>query len=241
MPIEIDTAVTPSLHPANVESISGYDAETAPAVVEVLGCFRIAYDALSDVHAARKAAASNPVLTDAARLLQVADFADKHQNTVTRKFDAARANLVKAITALDASLNEPLKLRAERPSIAAEVRAHVKALTSEQREAWFNERQRAGDMESLEMVLGVPGGYLSGMSDDERAIRTRMYHEMRQPIVAKRLKVMGAALEMLETRGPLLFKEMEKAVGASSRKVAALRSAKTTAEAAFILKDKSAA
>lgn len=239
--MDIDTKVTPSLHPHNIEAIDGYDNETAPAVVEALGAFRTAYDALSNVHKAREAAAKDPTLTDAARLLRVADFAEQHLNTVTKKFDASRTNLVKAINALDNSLNEPLKLRAERPSIAAEVRAHVKALSAAERDKWFSERQRAGDMESLEMVLGAPGGYLSGMSDDERAVRTRMYHEMRQPVVAKRLKVMRAALEMLETRSSLVWGEFEKGIGSSARKVAALRNAKTEAEKAFLMKTSDAA
>lgn len=73
-------------------------------------------------------------------------------------------------------------------------------------------------------------------------MRTRFYHEMRQPIIGRRLKVMTAARVLIETRGPLVFKEMEKAVGASPAKVARLREAKTAAEQAFILRgDQSAA
>lgn len=98
--MDIDTKVTPSLHPHNVEAIDGYDSETAPAVVEALGAFRAAYDGLSDVHKAREAARKNPVLTDAARLLATADFAEQHQNTITRKFDKAHQTLTTAIDAL---------------------------------------------------------------------------------------------------------------------------------------------
>src|SRR5690606_17013693 len=105
---------------------------------------------------------------------------------------------------------------------------------------WFNERQRAGDTESLEHILGAPG-YLSGLSDDERAVRTRHYHMLRSPVESKRLKVMRAALEMIETRGPLVWGELEKAVGASPVKIQKLRAATTEAEKAFLMKDRSAA
>lgn len=239
--VEITTAVTPSLHPQNVLSLDGYDNETAPAVAPVLDAMRAAYEGLSQVHAAREAAAKDPSMTDAARVLRIAAFGEQHQNAITRKFDAAHANLTKAINALDSSLNEPLKLRADRPGIAGEVRSFVKGLSLAERENWFNERQRAGDMESLEHILGAPG-YLSGLSDDERAVRTRFYHRLRQPVAARRLDVMRAGLNLIEQRGPLVWGELEKAVGADSRKVARLKEAKSAAEQAFILRgDKSAA
>lgn len=241
MPVEtINTQITPSLHPANVESIEDYDDTTAGAVAPVLEAFRTAYQGLDDIYKARAAADKNPVLNDAARLLQVAAFAEKHQNTITRRFDGAREKLLTAIKAIDSSLNEPLKLRAERPGVAGEVRSFVKALSTEQREKWFNERQRAGDMESLEHVLGAPP-FLSGLSDDERTVRTKFYHELRKPVEAKRLKVMRAALELVETRGPLVLTQVEEAIGARWAKVNKLRSATSEAERAFLVRDKSAA
>ncbi len=42
---------------------------------------------------------------------------------------------------------------------------------------------------------------------------------------------------MIEERAGLVFKELEKAVGAPPHKAAALRKAKTEAEQAFVLKD----
>lgn len=239
--VEIDTAVSPSLHPQNLLSLPDYGEDTAPAISVAVDAMRALYDGLSDVHRAREAAEKDPTLTPAARLLKVASFAEQHQNAITRKFDKAHSTMTTAIDALNKSLSEPLKLRGERPGIANEVRQYVKALTTAQREAWFTERQRAGDMESLEIVLGAPG-YLSGLSDDERVVRTKFLHRLRHPVEARRLDIMTKALDMIHTRGPLLWKEMERAVGASPAKVQRLREAKNSAEAAFILRgDKTAA
>lgn len=238
--VEIDTAVTPSLHPQNVLSLDGYGEDTAPAVESALGAFRAAYDGLSDVHKARKAAEKDPTLTPAARLLKVADFAERHQNAATRLFDKAHSTMKTAIDALTKFLSEPIKLRADRPGIAGEVRSFVKGLSAADREKWFNERQRVGDTESLEYVLGAPP-FLSGLSDDERAVRTRFYQRLRHPVEARRLDIMQKALDLIHTRGPLLWGELEKAVGASPTKVQKLRQATTEAEKAFLMRDKSAA
>lgn len=239
--VEIDTAVTPSFHRRNIEAIEGYGPDTSGYVAKALDAFETAYAGLSDIHKAREAAWENPVLTDAARLLATADFAERHQSVITAKFDAAHDMLTKAIESNESMLSEPLKHKAERPGLANEVRQHCKGLTTAQRDAFFNERSKAKDYEVMEIILGAPG-FLSGLSDEERAVRTRMYHELKSPDVAKRLKVMRSALDLIHRRGPLLWKEMAKAVGASPEKVKKLREAKSVAEQAFILRgDKSAA
>lgn len=234
--MDIDTKITPSLHPDNIKAIEGYSEETAPHVALAIASFENAYRRLEEVHKARAAADSDQTLNEAGKLLKVATFAEAQQKAITKSFDTSLANMTKTIDALEGMLSEPLKAKAERPGVANEVRAHVKALTVAQREAWFNERQRAGDLDSLEIVLGAHG-YLSGLSDDERAVRTRFYHQMKSPDVAKRLQVLKSAREMVETRGPLVFKELEKAIGADFGKIRNLQNARTESEKAFLMRE----
>lgn len=235
MPIEVDIAVSPSLHPGNIDAIDGVTADTAMHVAPARAAFQNAYDRLSDIHRARAAAESDPTLTEGARILQVAAFADKHQTAITKSFDASHAALTRTINSLEGMLSEPLKAKSERPGVAGEVRSYVKALTPAKRDVWFSERQKAKDFDSLEMILGSPG-YLSGMTDDEQAVRTRMYHDMKSPDVAQRLKLLKAADELLTTRGGLIFGEIEKAIGTPWGTVARLKNSRTAAETAFILK-----
>ena len=79
--------------------------------------------------------------------------------------------------------------------------------------------------------------FLSGLTPEFQKIYLRLYHEKNSPEKAKRLKVMQGAKTLIEERAGLVFKELEKAVGAPPHKAKALREAKTAAEKAFVLKD----
>lgn len=70
-----------------------------------------------------------------------------------------------------------------------------------------------------------------------QTILTRQWHERNSPQLAQRLKAMSGARDLIVQRSGLVFKELEKAVGAPPHKVAALRAAKTAAERAFVMRD----
>jgi hypothetical protein len=94
-----------------------------------------------------------------------------------------------------------------------------------------------GDHTVATAVLGAPA-ILSGIDANMQKTLTRMYHERHNPAMAKRLKVMTAAKVLIEERAGLVFKELEKAVGAPPHKAKALREAKTAAEKAFVMQDR---
>lgn len=94
----------------------------------------------------------------------------------------------------------------------------------------------AHDHTSVAALLGAPA-YLSGLDANFQQTYTRFWNERSAPEVAQRLKAMKGAKQMIEERAGLVFKELEKAVGAPPHKAAALRKAKTEAEQAFVLKD----
>ena len=98
------------------------------------------------------------------------------------------------------------------------------------------EAQQKKDLQTLQALLGAPS-YLSGLTDIEVQHYTRQLHEIQNPALAQRLKVMKNAATLLGERGGLVFREVEKAVGKPSHVIQKLRKAKNEAEQAFILKD----
>ncbi len=232
---EVDTRVTPALHPLNVKEVDGYDETTAPYLGSVETAFSEAYLGIGQVHTAREKARANPTWNEAQQVIATDDLAQKVFSRVARQFDSAKANLDKSIAALDEQLTAPVVAKAGQ-SVAAEIRAHTKALGTTERVGFLRQAMANGDHMTVSAVLGAPS-YLSGLDPSMQQTLTRMYHEQAAPDVAKRVRAMKGARDLIEQRGGLVFKEIEKAVGMAPHKVSALRTAKNAAEQAFILRD----
>lgn len=235
--IKVSTQVTPALHPENIKKLDGYDEDTAPYLGQVETAFSEAYEGIKAVWLATEKAKTNPTWNEAQQMIQTDDFAQKKLSRITRQFDSALSNLNKSIESMEQQLTTPLQ-QSGNSSLAAEIRAHVKTLPLAERTKFLEEAHRTDDHVTLCAVLAAPG-YLSGISETERQIRTRLHHEATAPAVARRVQVMKAARTMMEERAGLVFGQMEKAVGAAPHKVKALREAKTQAEQAFIIQDNS--
>lgn len=207
----IDTRVTAGLHPDNVKAIDGYGDDTALVLEPTERAFDAAYRGISSVFAAREAARNDPTLNEAAQILKTDDLAGKVLNKLTREFDGVRVNLEKGIAHIDAELSRPVTASAAHP-VASEIRRHVANLSTGERIAFVRAAIENGDDTTSTAVLGAPP-YLSGLTDEFKATFTRMYRERTSPDIAKRLKVMTAAKELLESKGGLIFTQLEKAVG----------------------------
>lgn len=229
--MDVNTSVTPSIHPSNITSLDGYDETTADAVADVVSAFETAYEGLTNIHLARQAAKQNPALTEAAQILVVADYAEKHFKKIAAQLDVANARMQKSIADGERQLSQPLESGAI-GGYTAEIRAHMKGLKQTERVAFMNDAIRAGDSKTLSAVLGAPH-FLSGLSSVERDMLTRTFHERANPTLAKRLALMKAAQTLMGERGGLVFDEMDKAIGATSKRVASLRAARAKAEKAY--------
>ena len=229
--MDVNTSVTPSLHPGNITGLDGYDETTADAVADVVSAFETAYEGLTNIHLARQAAKQNPALTEAAQILVVADYAEKHFKKITARLDTAEARMQKSITDGERQLSQRLESGAV-GGYTAEIRAHMKGLKETERVAFMNEAIRAGDSKTISAVLGAPP-FLSGISPVERDMLTRTFHERANPTLAKRLALMKTAQTLMGERGGLVFSEIDKAIGASSKQVANLRAARAKAEKAY--------
>lgn len=232
---EMDTRVTPSLHPANVRHLESYDEETASILGATETAFSEAYIGIGQVHTAREKAATNPTWTEAQALLQTAEFSERVFQKCARRFDAAAANLNTIIRGIEAELTAPIENKAAL-TLATEIRGHVKALPTEARMDFVRQAIVAGDRRTAESILGAPA-FLSGLTPEMHGVLTRMFHEHHEPLKAKRLKAAKAGLDLIVERSGLLFAELEKAVGATQSKIAQIQKRKAGAEAAFVLKD----
>ncbi|PZT22179.1 hypothetical protein A7X86_05150 [Stenotrophomonas maltophilia] len=231
----VDVRITPALHPDNVKAIEGFDEQTAPYLAPTMTAFSTAYEGVRAVWSAREAAANNPTWNEAMQIIHTDDFAQKHFAKITKSFDVTRSNLDKAIVALEQQLTTPIESKAAQ-SISAEIRAFVRDMPNEKRHAFIQQAIDAGDNTTVSALLGAPA-YLSGLDANFQQTYTRFWNERSAPELAQRLKAMKGAKAMIEERAGLVFKELEKAVGAPPHKAAALRQAKTAAEKAFVLKD----
>ena len=230
---EIDTRVSPALHPRNVQEIDGYDEETAGIFGQTEAAFAEAYKGVAAVHDARAKAAENSVWTEAQQIVETADYAAAQFQRIARRFDSASANLQTIITGLETELSAPIEAGTN-GTLAAEIRAHVKSLKTGERMGFVQKMIVDGDVRSAQAVLGGPG-FLSGLETDTLTILTRIFHEHHQPLKAKRLKAAKGALDLLGQRGGVLHLQMEKAVGASPHQIAQIRAKKAAAAAAFTL------
>lgn len=227
--IEINTAVSPMLHPAVVDRLDAtgemYGIEPTRAA------FALAYDAIGRVHAARETVSKDPTLTENAVAVQVADFADRQMAAVTRAFDAARSGLVKTIEHMERELSAPVTSLAAQ-SVSEEIRAHVKGLPDAQRAVFVKKAIDRGDAVTASAVLGAPA-YLSGLDDAMCAPLLQHFHVTQNPVTARRLKTAIAAREMIEARASVVINGFEQAIGVPFHKVKLLREAQAKTRAAL--------
>jgi hypothetical protein len=235
MSTEVNSLVSPSLHPDNVKALPDYDDDTAAVLAPTETAFSEAYEGLLKVHDAREKAKTNPTWNEAQQVIHTQELADKVFARVAKAMDGTRANLEKGIAHLEQELTQPVTSRAAAP-IAAEIRAHVKSLPTSKLHSFIQNAIDTDDHDTVTAVLGAPP-YLSGLTPEFQKTYLRFYRERTEPDKAKRLRAMQGAKAMIEERGGLVFKELEKAVGMPPHKVKKLREAKTAAEQAFVLKD----
>jgi hypothetical protein len=207
----IDTRITSGLHPENVKAIDGYDDDTALVLEPTERAFAAAYEGVKSVWRAKDAVANDPTLTESARILKVDDMATKVQGKLTREFDSVRVNLEKGIAHIEGELTAPVTAKASH-GMADSIRTHVKNLSAGERMPFIHEAINDGDDLTASSILGAPA-YLSGIDANMKQTFTRMYHERTSPALAKRLRVMTAAKELVEQRGGLILSQLEKAVG----------------------------
>ncbi len=232
MPTPVDIRITPSLHADTLKEVDGYDEElTAPILAPALEALDDAYITLGKLHDGRDAAKKNQAWTEGQQVLAVSDAAGRHQQRLAKKFDNVRATLDKQITHFEELLQQPLESRAA-VTISTEVRKFVKDMPVEERHKFLQQAIADADHITVSAVLGAPP-YLSGLDANFQKSYVRMWWERTTPELATKLKAVRGAKAVIEQRGGLLFKEIEKAMGAPWSKVNELRQGNDKALAAL--------
>ncbi|MCG2841367.1 hypothetical protein L6Q21_10280 [Sandaracinobacter sp. RS1-74] len=229
----IDHRVSGSLHPDIVNNVEGYDEETSSILAGVRAAFAEAYRHFGQLHDAAQAAKEDPTLTEAAQLLQTADFGSKVIAVVAPKFDSARKNLESVVEGIEREFSAPLEGQTH-GVLSGEIRSFCKGLDTGERMDFVRKAILDGDTRSASAVLGAPA-YLSGLTPEMQQVLTRMFHAHHHPLQEKRLKVAKAGLELLDRNAGLIFKEVEKAVGPNARKIEHIRNKKAAASKAMTL------
>ncbi len=227
----VDTNVTPSLHPQVVASLESYDSETEGYLQPAVEAFKVAYEGIGKVHAARDAVRNDPTMTEAAQIVRTDDHAQKLYKIAAARFDKVTSDMQSGIAKMEAELSRPVEARAAH-TIAVEIRSHAKAMDSSKLHAFIRQAIVQGDEVTVSSVLGAPP-YLSGLTAEFQQTYTRMWHEKANPLAAKRIRAMQGALDLLGTNAPLITKELERAVGVAPFKVKQYREAKARADKAF--------
>ena len=232
---EVKRNVSPTLHPANITGIPGYE-EHKGYVVHSVTALDSAYQSIDAVIVAKRKLAIDESRTPKARIVEVAQLAEKYSTKLQKLFESSWDKLHAGINHIDKQLSEPMEQQAGTGTINGEIRAHAKALKTDERNKLIANALQSGDSKTVAAILGAPA-YLSGLHDVEQERYTRMYHEATNPDLTKRLEVMKQAKEKLEQARPVIFKELERAVGASKFEIEKLKAASSEAEAALVLKE----
>lgn len=232
---EVSTVVSPTLSPINITSMEGYEAN-AGYLAHSATSLDAAYQSVEAVITARQKLSLDESRTERARMLMVAELAEKYSAKVQKQFESSWNKLDAAIRHTESELTKPVEEFAGIGNVATEIRAHLKAMTQGERMTFLSEALERNDSRTLQSALGAPS-YLSGMTATEHAHFTRLYHAKQSPEVTARLAAMRGAIEKLERAQPVVVMEFAKAVGANQREIERLRAASNEAEAALVMRD----
>lgn len=210
---EVDIRVSLDLDPeAAMATILDYDDDTATYLAPAKTAFTEAYNVLRAVHDAKAAVAEDPTLTEAGALLKVDDYAQKRMIAkVYPAWDAASTSLNSKVEAWEKEMAKDVTSKASQ-MVSSEVRAHFKSLSEGERMSALSQAIRDGDEVVASAVLGAPG-MLSGLDEETRAMFVRQYHERFNAGLAKRLRAVTAARDLVDGRFGVLKRELKKAVG----------------------------
>lgn len=210
---EIDTRVSLDLDPeAAMLTINDYDDDTASYVGPAKSAFTEAFTSLRAIHDAKAAVEDDPTLNDAGKLLKVDDFAQKRMIAkVYPLWDTASSTLNAKVEAWEKEMTKAVESKASQ-MVSSEIRAHFKGLKLGERLEAISQAIRDGDDVVASAVLGAPG-MLSGIDEEMKPILLREYHERFNAPLAKRLRAVTQARDLIVGRMGVLKKEVAKAVG----------------------------
>lgn len=232
----LSTLVSPTVRPENITGLPGYKEQTQGYVSGAVNALTAATNAIGDVIKAREVVNTDPSRTPKAKVLVVADMADKLDTQLQKIFEKNWDDLSKRIAHKQAELSKPVEEFAGIGHVASEIRNHLKSLDRGERLGFLNEALQRNDEKTIKSILGAPS-YLSGLTDAEHGHYVKLYHEKAHPEISAQINLMTGALEKLKQAHKVIRKQFEEAIGANAVEVAKLRAANSAAEEALIVKN----
>ncbi|WP_334063387.1 hypothetical protein [Alteromonas genovensis] len=232
--MEINSKISPSLHPKNITAIDGYDDTTAGYVESAKVALELAYQSLDAVHCARTTLNENNAWSKEKKIFELAEFGEKNMDKVLPVFDRARTQLESGIQSVETAINESFVKTT--PALAQEIRTHIKTMDRAARSEFVRVLLSEKNFEVLTAIADAPA-FLSGMGTQEHGHLKRQLQESVSPELVKRVKVMKSALTMLESRGALVHTETEKAIGARFDFIAKMRKTESATRRALMIED----
>lgn len=231
MTTKIYPNVSPSLNPATVAHIDGYD-NCADLCSGAIRAFEFASDFLQRTHQARIDLKGNPLVSPDEAIIKLDDISGKNFSKSHSMFYECRQSTEALIKTYQSELTKPMVQQANADLVNTEIRAHFKFLKPEDRREQLMAAINSIDTKTASAILGAPP-YLSGLTQAETDAYTLSYHQKSNPAIYGKLRTMKKVLEIVEHRHGLLQTEFNKAIGAEPAKVNYLREQQSKASAAF--------
>jgi hypothetical protein len=230
--MEVNSKISPTLHPDNIKGIHGYNDLTAAHCDAAKSTLTLTYKALNDIHKAAAAITSNPLLTAEHQTLKISEFALTKQQHITKNYDATLANLNKFIEVTERSLSTPLVQNAGVGIINEEIRRHVSNMNLDDKVAFLQNALNAKDELTLTAVLGAPH-YLTGLPPALHSDLTSKFHKKRNPELVEQLEMYKGSRDLLMRSSKLIFSEVEKAMSFNWAKADRIKAAADKASKAL--------
>lgn len=206
METNLNAQVSPSLHPQVITSIKGYEQHKV-LTGTVDEAFAFAYDAVKTVVNRMEELRTDDLKTDKAKTQTLAKIANDSLQQIMQKFALHERILNESMTAIQQQLTTPLETQGKDGTLNAEIRAHVKSLTADERRVMLDSAMRSSDLTTCAAVLCAPA-YLSGIDEKQQNIYLVQYHQAGSPEVVEKLNVLGKVNEVVKRTIPIAQNEL---------------------------------
>lgn len=228
---KVETRISLTLQPDVYREVEGYE-QHAQFVGCVVNAVNDAFVTLGKIHDARRLADSNGAWTEEQKLLNVGRTASEQKARILKKVELAERDLAANIAHTKQLLSEPLMEKAGLGSLNGEVRSYARSLDRAGRSALIRDALASDDEATLSALLGAQP-FLSGLTKVDQDHYLYLYHSKRNPHLVARLETMERFREKASQIAPVVHLQFDKAVGAKSTVVEAIKSANDQAEAAL--------
>ena len=158
--MNIHVSVSPSLDPVSI-----FDgAPDVNSIREAQYAWARVYDKLGSYHEALSAIATDPTLTDAAKVHASEELRKKLTAVVGKQLDHAASRVAFGLDEARKRLAEAVKPD-KRNANPKELRDYVRSLPETKRVGFLMKRAAAGDRETIDAVFGGVPAYIAGVED----------------------------------------------------------------------------